>query len=295
VNLAEAALLSDVTPWHATLDAHFALRGTRTVLPHLQHTGPIRIQKALYPEGDAVCQALLVHPPGGIASGDEVSLNIEVGDAAHAQVTTPGAGKWYRSFGAPAHWRQQLTVQGTGCLEWLPQEAIVFNHANAYSTSYINISDESICAIWDILCLGCAAGDELFTHGSYRSDWRLSVDGKPVWRERSHLIGGSGLLHSAVGLRGRTVMGTCLFSTQALRVTPPHEATTLALNTLRSIDAQAFDAGLLAGVTALPCGIVLRVLAHEAEHARAYLSACWQALRPQLMGREAVVPRIWHT
>jgi urease accessory protein len=294
VNLADATRLAPA-PWRASLDARFTQQGQRTVLSHLQHTGPIRIQKALYPEGEAVCQTLLVHPPGGIAGGDEVALDIHVGDGAHAQVTTPGAGKWYRSFGEPARWTQRLTMQGAGVLEWLPQEAIVFNQANAYSTCYINACENNTLAIWDILCLGCPASGESFEQGTYRSDWCVSVEGKPLWRERASFEGGSSLLQSPVGLRGRPVVATLLFSSHELRQASDAEATQQALRTLREIDACAFDAGMLAGATALPCGVIVRALAYEAEHARAYFTACWQALRPKLIGREAVTPRIWRT
>jgi urease accessory protein len=289
------AALMTREPWRASLSLKFEQRQPRTALTRNMHEGPIRVQKALYPEGDAVCQTLLVHPPGGIAGGDEVALDVHVGDGAHAQITTPGAGKWYRSFGVPARWSQRLTMQGTGVLEWLPQESIVFNQANSYSTSYISVSEHNTLAIWDILCLGCPASGESFDLGSYRSDWCLRVAGKPIWRERAGFEGGSALLQSPVGLRGRPVLATLLLSTQALRQAPDAEATQAALRTLRAIEPREFDAGMLAGATALPCGIIVRALAYEAEHARAYLTACWQALRPQLMGREAVVPRIWRT
>ena len=60
------------------------------------------MQKPLYPEGKAVCQTILLHPPSGIAGGDQLHIPARVGPQAHAQITTPGAGKWYRSGGADA-------------------------------------------------------------------------------------------------------------------------------------------------------------------------------------------------
>ncbi len=95
-------LPDSASTWHAELHLGFARSGERTVLRENRHRGPLRVQKALYPEGDAVCQAIVLHPPSGIAGGDHLAISAGVGAGAHAQLTTPGAGKWYRSGGAEA-------------------------------------------------------------------------------------------------------------------------------------------------------------------------------------------------
>src|SRR6476620_3801730 len=96
--------------WRAHLDLRFDRIGTRTRLARREHTGPLVVQKPMYPEGDEVCQCIVVHPPGGIAGGDRLRLAVDVAAGARAQLTTPGAAKWYRADGRPSSQQLDFTV-----------------------------------------------------------------------------------------------------------------------------------------------------------------------------------------
>ncbi len=270
--------------WDARLEVGVARRDDRSVVVHRRHAGPLRVQKALYPEGRDVAQLLVVHPPAGIAGGDRLSIAVDVEAGAFASVTTPGAAKWYRSGGARAHQDVVLTVARGACLEWLPQESIVFDGADAASSLRIECATGATCIGWDIVALGRRASGERFARGALRQDTRLACDGRLVWRERGRLEPGDALLDSPVGWDGHPVAGLLWAWGAALSDD--------ALDRCRD----AAMAHPQAGVTRLADGLaVARALSDSAADVRALFHALWTILRPALTGRHATMPRIWAT
>lgn len=273
--------------WHAELHLGFAHRAGRTVLRENRHRGPLRVQKALYPEGDAVCQALLLHPPSGIAGGDHLAIDIAVDDNSHAQITTPGAGKWYRSGGAAASQTVTLNVAAGATLEWLPQESIVFDGAIARMATHVSLAADSRYLGWDILCLGRAAAGERFEHGQFSLFCRVDRAGQPLWLERGAVAGNDAMLASPAGWAGASVCGTLLCSFPEL----PQQAAAL-LEALRALTPAD---GAQHGITAPPGLLIARYLGNNSEAARLWFAELWEILRPACCGRPAVLPRIWNT
>lgn len=279
--------VSPAPAWHAALHLAFARTGERTVLRDNRHHGPLRVQKALYPEGEGVCQAIVLHPPSGIAGGDHLQIFATVGAGAHAQLTTPGAGKWYRSGGPEASQRLELTVEEGAALEWLPQETIVFDGARARMETRVRLAADSRFIGWDILCLGRAAAGERFEHGRFDLLCRVERGGAPIWLERGGFDGADPMLASPAGWAGHGVGGTLLCAFPDL----PRQAAGL-LEALRAI---APSDGASHGITALPGVLVARYLGDNSEAARLWFARLWQTLRPACCGRPAVPPRIWNT
>ena len=244
------------TSWRARLALEFALQGNKTVLARRGSDGPLVVQKPLYPDGPERCHAIVVHPPGGIAGGDELQLSVK--SDGHALLTTPGAAKWYRSAGPWARQTLQFEVQGS--LEWLPRETIVFDGALAHLETIVDIGAQASYVGWEVVCLG------RFQRGRMKIDTRITQGERLLFVEKGEIEGGGRLMRSPAGLNGRSVFGT-LIATSSEKISM---------------------AGL--AITRLPGLLIARYLGDSSEEALRAFTRLWKLLRPS-----AVEPRIWST
>ena len=270
--------------WHAQLELGYARFADTTRPVMRRHQGPLRVQKHLYGDGPEVCQHIIVHPPGGIAGGDRLDISASVGEQAWAQLTSPGAAKWYRASG-PAFQNIQLKVYAGATLEWLPQETIIYSGAQAELSTTIELQGDARLCYWDMVALGRPASGERFEQGHFQSQLSIRRDGQLLWHERQRIVGGDGLLDSAIGLAGQPVFATLIIS---------GEIDSQLLERCRNLLNPSAD-NLRGDLSQLPGLLVARCLASEALHARAWLIELWRLLRPELLGRDAVPPRIWST
>lgn len=269
--------------WQASLSLGFARLGERCVLSERKHSGPLVVQKPLYPEGQDICHVLIVHPPGGIAGGDQLRLEARLGMGAHALITTPGAGKWYKANGREASQTLEFALQDGALLEWLPQETIVFDQAQPILATQVSLTGAACYAGWEILCLGRQAAHERFMSGRLRQRTEIFRDGARIWGDYADIPGGGRVLDSPAGLQGKSVSGTFLVAG-----TP---ATPELLAACRDVSAPRG----IGGITALPQVLAARYLGDSAEAARTYFEALWAIFRPWYADRPASRPRIWNT
>jgi urease accessory protein len=256
--------------WKASLSLGFTAQGERSVLTRREQDGPLVVQKPLYPEGEGVCHAIIVHPPGGIAGGDELALDVRCERGSHAVLTTPGAGKWYRSAGACA--RQSLDFDIEGTLEWLPRETIVFDGALAELNTNIDLGEGARFIGWEIVCLGRRGSGERFERGRLQLSTRIDRRDRTLFIDKGEIEAGGRLMHSPAGLGGRSVFGMLIATYDGGRIACPDLA-----------------------VTQLPGLLVARYLGDSSEQALRAFTALWKLVRPSVCGRAAIEPRIWST
>ena len=225
-----------------------------------------------------------MHPPGGIAGGDRLQLDVNVGMNAHALLTTPGAGKWYKANHEQASQQLGFKVAQDAVLEWFPQETILFDAARAKLETRIELTTNAVYAGWEITCFGRQAAGERFQQGTLLQRTQLYRDGKRIWAEFADLQAGNALMDSAVGLNGATVNAGMLI---AAGIVPAE-----VLEACRAIKPE--DSAAI-GVTALPEIFAARYLGMSPEHARHYFESIWSIVRPWYAGVQSKRPRIWNT
>lgn len=169
-------------PWHARLQLDYTVENDRSVARFLHH-GPLRILQSLYPEGDAVCHNVLVHPPGGLVGGDRLDVNVTVGPGAHGLVTTPGATRFYRSEGGLAEQRVKVRLESGARLEWLPMEAIAHSGCDALNHAVFDLAPGAEIIGWDVTALGLPSANAPFDTGRFAQ--HLELQG--AWLERGRM------------------------------------------------------------------------------------------------------------
>ncbi|WP_106476245.1 urease accessory protein UreD [Phytohalomonas tamaricis] len=270
--------------WDASLELGFIHSGGATRLKRCHHHGPLRVQRPFYPEGE-VCHVYLLHPPGGLVSGDRLAISAHVAEGAQALLTTPAAAKLYRADSHGVAWQQhtRLDVEDGGLLEWLPQETIAFDGSKGRQSVEIALSGNARCLGWEAMALGRPASRLPFESGRIEQHFRLVRDGRPLWIERQPLDPHHPRFHGRWGQGGHAVQATLW------AVGLPDMK--LAVETLREHIAPSTRWAVTVRLDVL----LLRYLGDELNEARALCHEAWALLRPLLAGREACPPRIWFT
>ena len=273
--------------WLARLDLDYTLEAERSVARYL-HQGPLRILQSLYPEGDAICHNVLVHPPSGLVGGDTLDMHVSVGEGAHGLVTTPGATRFYRSEAGLATQQVHARVESGARLEWLPLEAIAYNGCDGLNRAVFNLAPGAEMMTWDITALGLPAADMPFAQGTFRQ--HLEIPG--VWLERGTINAtDTRLMNSPLGLAGQRCMATLVFAAGS---TIAAERTDRALACAREL-LEVSELRLSAGATSPHKQvIVLRVLAPVTEPAMQLLRQVWAAWRYEMWDLPGAVPRLWN-
>lgn len=268
--------------WHGSLDLVYAQHQGKTQIIHSQMKAPLKVQRPFYPE-DGVCHSVVLHTAGGIVGGDRNNLSFHLWPHAQALITTAIAGKIYRSDGLQAIQSMQMQVDTNACLEWLPQETIVFDGAIYRQEMHVELAPGAKWLGWEITRFGRTARGERFLTGDWKSYTEVWQQGLPLWIDRQWLPGGKNIIDSPHGLAGLPIVGSLAWIGQPVEPEIVEKARVLFPKHSSS----------QAGVTCLPTGLLCRYRGSSTTEVRNWFTEVWQLLRSPYLNRSICLPRVW--
>jgi urease accessory protein len=135
------------------LRLEFERRGTATVLARSRFTLPLQV---LSPVGldDPAAVVSILNPTGGLVGGDRLAIDVSVGAAAHACLTTPSATKVYRTTAGPAVQDVALRLDAGAICEWIPDHTIPFAGSALRQRITVDVGDGASLILVDAFAAG---------------------------------------------------------------------------------------------------------------------------------------------
>jgi len=221
----------------------------------------------------------ILNPTGGLVGGDRLDITIDVGEGAHACLTTPSATKVYRTIGAMAEQHARVTVAAGATCEWVPEHTIPFPASALRQTFVAEIATDAKLIVVDGFAAGRIARDERWQFQYLEST--VSIRDPAGW-----------LFHDRFVLHGGWRDGCGLTENQ------PYFATMIVIGAgdTAAFIREATEAGHRseAKVAAAPLphrGVGVRVLARHAPGFISTLETVWMLGRQILLSAPALTLR----
>ena len=274
-----------LSSWEARLQLGFTYKDNKTVLSKRRHDGPLTLQRPFYPEPDGTCHLYVLHPPGGVVGGDSLNIDVTCEANTSALITTPAANKFYKSNGYTAWQNQELVIKGQACLEWLPQETILFNGSRVNSQTIVQLEKHSSFFGWEIVSFGRPACNEEFTIGLFKQSYEIWQGDEPLLIDRVTINDRAEVFASLWGLQAQPVMGL---------LTIVHHDVSVLENAQLLIQEMINDVSRLS-VTIVESVLICRCLDTNSMSIRDTFIEIWKMTRLLTLNKQPCEPRIWAT
>ncbi|PSB52692.1 urease accessory protein UreD [Chamaesiphon polymorphus] len=275
--------------WQGHLQLTYGYSGGKTQAIEHRGTAPLKVQRSFYPESAAICHNTILHTAGGVVGGDRLNIDIDLQSRSRAVITTAAAGKIYGSNGALASEQIVQNVGENACLEWLPQETIIFDGALFDRHLRVNLAATASWLGWEIDRFGRTARGERFTHGVWKSATEVYRQGIPVWIDRQ-LLYGDDKIDLPNSLAGYPIVGTLAWIGAGNL-----ESDELLVSKNIVVKARSLFDGAPSkiGVTRLTEGILCRYRGDSTTEVRRWFAAVWHLLRHSYLDSPPIHLRVW--
>ncbi len=263
-------------------------KAARTQLNVVEQRQPLKVVRAFPLDGGGA----LIHMhnlSGGVLAGDRLSLELDIGAHARAQVTSTGATRLYRSrpTAAPAEFSTHVRAGENALLEYLPDPLIPFAGSRYRQRTVVNLQNGAGLFWWETVAPGREARGEVFSYDNLQLSFELRVAGIPLAIE-------CGDLAPARPLQSTVRLGPYrYFSSFYICRAGAAETTWLALEKqLLHLAGKLSSPVIIWGLGRLPAhGLVVRALSRNGRDIAEGLVAFWRVAKQALYGEAATIPR----
>jgi urease accessory protein len=252
--------------------AGFALVGGETRLRDLRQQGSAKAM--ILPGPNGAPEVVFLNTSGGLTGGDRLDYALTLGAGCRATATTQTAERVYRSDGGAARLAVNLDLADGAHLDWLPQETILFDSANARRRTVITLAPGASCLMAETLVLGRAAMGETVRRIAFH-DWRLIRRGETPLHLEALALEPARLGDNPAGLAGARALATLVM------VSPG------AADALGPARAALAEPGVAGAASAVAGRLVVRMMAGDGWPLRRQLARLLELLR------RAPLPRVW--
>ncbi len=251
---------------------------------------PLRVVRA-FTQANGAALVHLHNVSGGILAGDRLSLQIDVGPGASAQVTSTGATRLHRHREGAADSEQNvaISVAEGGLLEYLPDAVIPFAGSRYVQRTSISLANRATFFWWEVLAPGRQASGEIFAFERIQLETELRSGTRPLLLESFLLDPRARPLTSTARLGPYTHTASFV----ACQIGLPASNLRALEESLGSLAGECTVPGAtIWGASALASdGVVVRGLSATARDLPATLARFWNTARVLLTGEAAIPPR----
>lgn len=279
---AEASVPIELPRAVGRVELTVAMRDGRSRIAGLVQAGPSRLRFPT-PLDPAVLEAVLLNNAGGLTDGDHIAQLVRVGPAARATLATASAEKVYRARTTePARVTTRLEVADGGRLEWLPQEAILFDRSRLVRTLEAHLAPTAGLLLVESLVLGRGAMGEIVAEGLIEDRLRIYRSGRLARADAFRLDGPIDALRRRPALLGGALATALVL--QVGRQVP---------DLLERLRERLADVPVRAGASGRGDVLACRILAADGRSLRRALKVALGVLRAGPDGCETALPRVW--
>lgn len=266
--------------WKAELELVFTkdASGVSRMLKN-RHKGPLTVLKPYYPE--TACHVYMLHPPGGVASCDEIKVEVTANKGSHVLITTPGATKYYKSSGQSSLVKQDFYVDEDASIEFLPAQNIFYKGTKTRVYTTFHLKKNAAFAFRDISKCGLEDENEPFSDSSFLNVIKVETDGEIQFID-STLIDGNDDYYGIASLCSNPYLGTFICKKVS-------ESTLEKIKDFLSGRDFIFAAGIIKDFT------VLRFSGKKNEVIENAIVRVWEMTREENTSLAPCLPRIWST